>query len=177
MKFTFRKTIPVPRETVFAFFKNPRCLRFLHEREPHIRVLRHGGSVIPGCETWAEVIAFKILPVILGFRHDLYDPPVRFGENIIHGPFTKFVHIHEFLPARGGTEIVDHLEICLPFHYGGEIAVRWLIARTVNASFALRHRALDVLASNGVLASCAKENLDYDRRELSSVSARSPGRD
>src|SRR6185295_11980222 len=78
-------------------------------------------------------------------------------------------HIHEFLPARGGTEIVDHLEICLPFHYGGEIAVRWLIARTVNASFALRHRALDVLASNGVLASCAKENLDYDRRELSSV--------
>ena len=177
MKFTFRKVIPVTQDIVFSFFKNPRCLRFLHEKEPHIRVLRHSGDVTLGCETWAEVIAFKILPVILGFRHDLHEPPLRFGENIIHGPFTKFEHVHEFLPVRTGTEIVDHLEICLPLYYGGEIAMRWLIAPSVNASFTLRHLALDELASNGILASRAKENMDYDRSELPVVSARSAGWD
>src|SRR5687767_9935358 len=149
MKFTFSKVLPLDRETVFAFFMNPRCLSVLHEKEKSIRVLRHGGTVKPGNETWAEVNAFGVLQVVLGFRHDLFDPPKRFGEGIIHGPFNRFLHVHEFVERNGGTEIVDHLEITLPFYYGGEFAVKSLVAPGVNRSFLLRHRELDHLAASG----------------------------
>jgi ligand-binding SRPBCC domain-containing protein len=103
MKFIFRQWIDAPREVAFAFFRNPRCLPLLHVKEKHIRVLRHGSDVRIGAETWAEVTMFKILPVVLGFRHDLFDTPQQFGEALIHGLFTKFTHVHSFRDADGGT--------------------------------------------------------------------------
>src|SRR5688500_3121237 len=45
MMFTFHQIIAAPRDVVFAFFRNPRCLPLLHVTEKHIRVLRHGSDV------------------------------------------------------------------------------------------------------------------------------------
>ena len=159
MKFVFRQTIDAPREVVFAFFRNPRCLPLLHVKEEHIRVLRHGADVQIGCETWAEVTMFGILPVVLGFRHDLFEPPRRFGEALFHGPFMKFTHVHEFCEKGAQTEVVDHLAVELPWFYGGEIGVRCLVWPGMNRSFAVRHRELHELVMTGELHRRAEENL------------------
>lgn len=160
MKFVFRQWIDAPREVVFAFFRNPRCLPLLHAKENHIRVLRHGSDVRMGAETWAEVMMFGILPVIVGFRHDLFEPPQRFGESLIHGPFSKFTHVHSFLECLGGTEITDELEVELPLHYGSEIGVKLLVAAGMTRSFAARRRELIELVKRGELQQRAAENLE-----------------
>ena len=159
MKFVFRQTIDAPRELVFAFFRNPRCLPLLHVKEKHIRVLRHGADVRIGCETWAEVTMFGILPVVLGFRHDIFEPPRRFGESLIHGLFTKFMHVHEFRECDERTEVVDYLDVEMPWFYGGEAGVRWLVWPGMKRSFEVRHRALSELVSSGEFRRRAEENL------------------
>ena len=159
MKFVFRQWIDVPREVVFAFFRNPRCLPLLHVKEKHIRVLRHRSDVQAGCETWAEVTMFGILPVILGFRHDVFEAPLRFGESMMHGPFTKFTHVHSFTECLGGTEVVDELEVELPWFYGGEWSVKALVATGLRRSFASRRRELIDLVKRGELQMRAAENL------------------
>jgi len=159
MKFLFRQWIGVPREAAFAFFSNPGCLPLLHVEEKHVRVLRHGANVRIGAETWAEVTVFKILPIVLGFKHDLHEPPERFGEALTHGVFSKFTHVHEFVDRDGGTEIRDVLEVKLPWYYGGEAAVRAWVAPGIERSFAIRHRQLERLAKSGELARRAKVNL------------------
>ena len=159
VKFVFRQWIDAPRETVFAFFRNPRCLPLLHVKEKHIRVLRHGSDVTPGAETWAEVTMFGILPVVLGFRHHIFEPPFRFGETLVHGPFKTFTHIHNFYERDGGTEVVDELEVDLPWFYGGALGVRLFVIRGLTRSFAIRHRELTDLAERGELDRRAEENL------------------
>jgi ligand-binding SRPBCC domain-containing protein len=159
MKFTFQQRLAAPREVVFAFFRNPRCLQLLHGKEKHIRVLRHGAAVKIGCETWAQVTMFGLLPVALGFRHDLYEPPARFGESIVHGPFTKFTHVHEFCDHGAVTEVIDHIDIELPWFYGGEISVKLLVAPGLTRSFTARREELHRLIT-GDLQRHAAENLD-----------------
>jgi ligand-binding SRPBCC domain-containing protein len=159
MKFVFRQTIDAPRDVVFAFFRNPRCLPLLHVKEQHIRVLRHGADVRIGAETWAEVTMFGILPVVLGFRHDIFEPPRRFGETLFHGLFTKFTHVHEFRECGDRTEVVDWIEVELPWLYGGEFGARWLVAPGMKRSFAVRHRELGSLVATGELRRRARENL------------------
>ena len=160
MKFIFRQWIDAPREVVFVFFRNPRCLPLLHVKEKHIRVLRHGNDVRIGAETWAEVTMFGVLPVIVGFRHDLFDPPARFAESLVHGPFAKFTHVHSFRECLGGTEITDELEVELPWYYGGEVGVKLLVAPGVRRSFAARRRELSELTAGGELHRRATENLE-----------------
>jgi ligand-binding SRPBCC domain-containing protein len=160
MRFVFQQWIDAPREVVFAFFRNPRCLPLLHVKEKHIHVLRHESDVRVGAETWAEVTVLGMLPVILGFRHELFEPPARFGESLIHGPFTKFRHVHAFRECLGGTEITDELEVELPWHYGGEMGVRFLVAPGMTRSFAARRRELIELAKGGELPRRAAENLE-----------------
>jgi ligand-binding SRPBCC domain-containing protein len=160
MKFVSRQWIDAPRETVFAFFRNPRCLPLLHAKEKHIRVMRHGSDVQIGNETWAEITMFGILPVVLGFRHNILDPPARFGEALFHGPFTKFIHVHRFRERDGGTEVIDEIEIELPWFYGGEAGVRILVKPGLSRSFSVRHQALNALATAGELHRRAAENLE-----------------
>ena len=159
MTFAFHQTLDLPREVVFRFFSNPERLNLLHEEQKFVRVLRHGFGIDPGCETWVEVTLFKILPVVLGFRHYLYEQGNRFGERMIHGPFKEFIHIHEFAAIGSGTEIKDWLEIKLPICFGGDWAVRRIVQPILKAAFAVRHAKLQNLAAMGVVKKYGEENL------------------
>jgi ligand-binding SRPBCC domain-containing protein len=102
VKLCFEQTIPLPRRTVFGFFQNPACLAVLHEGWSRFRLLKHETQICVGCETWVEVTIAGFVPVVLGFRHTLFEPPLRFAEELIHGPFSKFHHVHEFEEQGAG---------------------------------------------------------------------------
>jgi ligand-binding SRPBCC domain-containing protein len=142
VRFQFEQRVAADRERVFAFFADPRNLDVLHGDDGAFRLLHCSGGVSPGMETWVECRVAGALPVVLGFRHGACDPPRSFGESLVHGPFAAFEHRHEFAPAGGGTLVRDLLEIRLPRIWGGEPAMRWLVAPGVRRRFDLRHRAL-----------------------------------
>src|SRR5689334_18630179 len=97
MYLCFEHIVPVSRDSVFRFFQNPARLELLHAGWSKVRLLHHENQVRIGAETWVEVTVAGFIPMVLGFRHTLFEPPVRFGEEAIHSPFSRFTHIHEFI--------------------------------------------------------------------------------
>ena len=149
MHFRFEQTIALPRARVFAFHEDPENLVLLHREWSTFRIISHDGPLHEGSLVWVETTIAGILPIVMGFENDLYEPPHRFGEHLFHGPFSKFEHIHEFDEAGTATVVRDLLEIELPRHYGGEVAMKVLIARTLRRAFRSRGAALLRLAEAG----------------------------
>lgn len=159
MHFYFEHIVPVPRDSVFHFFQNPARLELLHAGWSTLRLLHYENQVRVGAETWVEVTVAGFVPMVLGFRHTLFEPPVRFGEEVIHGPFSRFTHIHEFIGRKGTTVVRDQLVVCWPWHYGGNAVMRCAVAPTLRKTFQHRAEALVCLANNGSLTNCAPDSV------------------
>lgn len=151
MKFRFERVIACSRDRVFAFHQNPENLRLLHEGGAALRLLYHENRVCLGSVFWFEITVGGIVPVVLGFRHTLYEPPHGFGEQLVHGPFRRFDHVHEFEEDGANTIVRDLLDVELPRQYGGELAVKWAVAPSLRRAFLARGAALERLARAGRL--------------------------
>jgi len=149
VNFRFETIVPFPLESVFAFHESAARLELLHLGRPKVRVLAHEPRVRVGGETWIEISLLGLVPLALGFRHTHFEAPTGFGERLIHGPFSWFVHNHEFAPAPGGTLVRDLLEIRLPWYYGGETMMRTAVAPRLTRMFHERAEALNRLVENG----------------------------
>ena len=143
--------IPAPRAEVFAFFAASANLQRLHHAPFAVRILHHETAVRVGGEIWVQVGVAGILPMVLGFRHNLFEPPARFGEVRIHGVFSRFDHVHEFEEIAGGTLLRDVLCVELPWYYGGELAMKFLIGPQLKKAFAHRSTKLLELTQSGDL--------------------------
>jgi len=97
MHFCFETLVPVSHDSAFRFFQNSSRLELLHASWPRVRLLHHETKVRIGAETWVEVTLVGCIPMVLGFRHTLFEFPARFAEEAIRGPFSKFTHVHELL--------------------------------------------------------------------------------
>lgn len=155
MDFCFEQVIGVPLHTVFAFHCDPRNLAVLMHNGRGFRLLHHDGNIFPGSQTWVEHTVLGFIPVVMGFRHTLYEPPVRFGEEMIHGPFAQFVHHHEFEGRGEMTLVRDRLQVLWPTGYGGASALRHLVAPHLHKVFAFRQRMLARLVAQGVVSELA----------------------
>jgi ligand-binding SRPBCC domain-containing protein len=153
MEFLFETTVPAPRDAVFAFHTDPGNLDLLMGGWPGYRLLRHDGSIRPGSTTWVRQRVGLVLPVVIALRHHLYEPPHRFAESAVHGPFSRFDHTHEFEEAPGGGTVVrDRLDLVLSPLLGGAPGTRWFVAPMVRRMWAFRHRALHGVVARGGLA-------------------------
>jgi ligand-binding SRPBCC domain-containing protein len=142
MQFLFEQRVAADLERVFSFFADPRNLAVLHRDDGAFRLLRCSGGIEPGNTSWVECFLAGSLPVVLGFRHETYDPPRSFSERLVHGPFARFDHRHEFESTQRGCLVRDVIEVELPFLYGGDLGMRLAVKGAVRRRFELRHRAL-----------------------------------
>jgi len=147
----FETTVPAPREGVFAFHATPANLPVLLAGWAGFRLLRHDGSVRPGSETWTVQSVAGIVPLAMGFRHGPWEPPARFEEGMIHGPFARFHHRHEFEECPEGTRVRDRIEILLPWWFGAAFSTRRTVGPALRRFFAFRHASLGRLARSGAL--------------------------
>lgn len=106
--------VPRPLEEVFAFFADaanleritPPFLRF------HVRSMST-PALQPGTE-----ITYRLrlhgLPVSWMSRIEEWEPPYRFTDVQIRGPFRLWHHRHEFTPEQQGTRIRDTVHYRAP---------------------------------------------------------------
>lgn len=159
MQFLFQQVVQRNLKDLFEFHRNPENLLVLLPGRPRLRLLYCDGRVAVGRQTWLQIRLAAGVPLVLGFRHVLYEPPHRFGERLIHGPFSTFTHIHEFEATGAGTLCRDLFEVELPWCYGGEAAVRTLVAPRLRWLLALRGRNLQRTAREGLTGRMRTEDL------------------
>jgi ligand-binding SRPBCC domain-containing protein len=135
-----------PRPEVFAFFADPRNL--LRLTPPRLR-----PRLLTPCTTLAAgaVLDFRVAWLGLPLRWRTYvreyDPPYRFVDVQVRGPWARWEHRHQFLEERGGTWVEDRVTYRLPLGPLGQLAHRALVHRGLRALWAYREARLGELVA------------------------------
>jgi ligand-binding SRPBCC domain-containing protein len=67
-----------------------------------------------------------------------WEPPRRFVDVQVRGPYALWRHTHEFDSTKGGTLLRDHVEYALPLGPLGRLAHGLAVRRNLEAIFAYR---------------------------------------
>jgi ligand-binding SRPBCC domain-containing protein len=111
----------------------------------------------------------QIRGVPAGWRSviSVWDPPRRFVDEQLRGPYRWWTHEHLFIDQGDETLILDRVEYGVP---GGQVVNRLFIAAELKKIFAFRRRKLLELlgSSHGAVS-------DLDRAAFITSATRSPG--
>jgi len=131
--------LPRPIGEVFAFFADAHNLEAITPPWLRFRLLRS----VPAEVCRGTVIDYRLrlhgLPVRWRSEISAWEPPHRFVDEQLRGPYRRWHHEHTFTEVEGGTEVRDRVDYRLP--PGGPLVAR-LVARDLRAIFAYRQRAL-----------------------------------
>jgi ligand-binding SRPBCC domain-containing protein len=138
---TMETTVFVPRRRsdVFPFFADaanleamtPPWLNFSILTRPPIRM--EVGALID------YRIRLHGVPLPWRTRITAWDPPARFVDEQIRGPYRAWIHEHTFTERDGGTEVRDFVRYAVP---GGELVHRFFVRRDVERIFEYRRERL-----------------------------------
>jgi ligand-binding SRPBCC domain-containing protein len=134
-----RSRIKAHPNTVFAFHEQENALEKLMPPWEKARVIERRG----GLETGARVVLeTKIGPVKqrMVAIHTAYEKGRMFRDEIVEGPFSKWIHTHTMEPdGEGGTWLVDYIEYELPLGPIGNVFGGRFARRKLEKMFDFRH--------------------------------------
>src|SRR2546427_538064 len=76
-----------------------------------------------------------------------YDPPARFVDVQVRGPYDRWEHRHLFLEERAGTWVEDRVTYRLPLGPLGRLVHALIVERQLAAIWAYRRQRLSVLVA------------------------------
>jgi ligand-binding SRPBCC domain-containing protein len=143
------QAVAAPLDETFDFFSRPENLARITPPWLAFQLVSDDLEMREGLR-----IEYRVRP--LGFpqkwvsRITVYDPPHRFVDEQVEGPYGKWHHEHTFRAVEGGTEVTDTVTYALPFGPFGRLAHALLVRRQLAAIFDFRRRALaDLLPGTG----------------------------
>ena len=109
--------LPRPREEVFEFFADPANLEAI--TPPWVRF--HTLTPRPIEMRAGTLIDYRLrvrgFPVRWRTRIRAWEPPFRFVDEQLRGPYRLWVHEHEFESRDGGTLVRDRVRYAVPFDF------------------------------------------------------------
>src|SRR5262245_17962484 len=132
------------RPEVFAFFSDPRHLTRLTPPSLGLRVLEAPATLGAGA---VLDLRLRWLGWPLRWRAYIreYDPPFRFVDVQVRGPYARWEHRHRFLEEDGATMMEDRVTYRLPMGPLGMLAHRLMVGRQLRALWRYRTRRLGEL--------------------------------
>lgn len=135
--------LPRPREELFPFFADPRSLATLGPPWLGITLL----SDLPNPIEAGTIFDFRIrwLGFPLRWRSLIreWDPPYRFVDVQVRGPYARWEHRHMFRADAGGTWVEDRITYRLPLGPLGRLLHTLVVGRQLARIFAHRRRRLE----------------------------------
>jgi ligand-binding SRPBCC domain-containing protein len=132
------------RPEVFAFFAESAHLPLITPASFRLRVVDGPRALSPGA-----VLDLRLswLGVPLRWRAFIreWDPPYRFVDVQLRGPYARWEHRHRFLEERSGTWVEDRVTYRLPLGPLGRAAHALLVRRQIAALWRYRTRRLGEL--------------------------------
>lgn len=136
MNFTARSVIPTTPERLFAFHELPDVMDRLMPPWERAEILERAADLRPGSRAVARIRVAPLISLRLESLHTFYDPPRRFEDQQVRGPFRKWHHRHIVEPHPDGAVLIDDIEFEPPFG----ILARPFVMRRLRRLFDYRHR-------------------------------------
>jgi ligand-binding SRPBCC domain-containing protein len=129
------------REDVFTFFADPANLAHITPPSLHFRVLTPSVRMEAGAVLDYEL---RWLGLPLRWRTLIreWDPPYRFVDVQIRGPYARWEHRHRFLEENDETWVEDRVTYQLPFGPLGHLAHTALVRAQLAKIWDYRRRRL-----------------------------------
>jgi ligand-binding SRPBCC domain-containing protein len=140
--FTSSQSLRAPLDEVFAFFADPGNLERITPPWVAFRI----KTPLPIEMRAGALIDYRLrikgIPTAWRTEITEWDPPYRFVDTQLKGPYRRWVHTHTFAEAGDTTRIEDHISYAVP---GGALIARWFVRRDVERIFEFRSRVLTKL--------------------------------
>ena len=132
-----------PIERVFDFFSNAENLELLTPPWVNFKIV----TPLPIEMRAGALIDYRLK--IRGFPAkwrtliSAWEPPHRFVDEQLKGPYTQWIHEHTFEPKNGGVLVTDRVRYKVPFDF---LVHRFFVQRDLDQIFAFRRQALQKMS-------------------------------
>lgn len=131
--------LPRPRNEVFAFFGDAANLDAITPPWVKFKTITPGPIEMRVGTLIDHRLRIHGLPVRWRTKITAWEPPARFVDEQIRGPYRLWVHEHLFEEKEGGTVIRDRVRYAVPFDF---VAHKLLVRGDVERIFAYRTECL-----------------------------------
>lgn len=155
-RFERTQLIPRPLAEVFPFFSDAGNLEAITPPSLHFHIL----TPRPIPMRAGTLIDYRIricgVPMAWRTRIDSFEPPHRFSDSQIRGPYKLWLHTHTFEETPEGTRMTDRVEYQLRLGPIGWMANAIFVRRQLEYIFDFRRQAIDRLLGGIAAATTPK---------------------
>lgn len=130
--------VPRPLDEVFDFFSKAENLQELTPAFLHFRILSVDPAPVRKGTLIKYSLRWRIFPIRWTTEIIEWEPPYRFVDVQLKGPYKLWHHEHRFVAEENGTRIIDEVQYRLPFGVFGSIAHSLKVKKDVETIFAYR---------------------------------------
>ncbi|HEU0274916.1 MAG TPA: SRPBCC family protein [Candidatus Udaeobacter sp.] len=131
--------LPRSRPEVFAFFSDPQNLDLITPAWLHFRTIMETPGEIRKDTIMYHRLRIHGFPLRWRSKIIEWDPPARFVDQQIHGPYRLWIHEHRFEEQDRGTLVHDRVRYAVPFDF---LIHRKFIRPDIERIFAYRSETL-----------------------------------
>jgi ligand-binding SRPBCC domain-containing protein len=135
-----------PRDKVFAFFSDAQNLDLITPPWLHFRTITPGRTEMQEGMLMDHRLRVHRFPIRWRSKITDWDPPVRFVDEQVRGPYRLWMHEHRFEERHGATLVHDHVRYAVLFDF---LIHRWFIRRDIERIFAYRQKKLREIFAAG----------------------------
>lgn len=141
--FSAEQLVSRPLHEVFDFFSRAENLQELTPAWLHFRILSVNPQPVQRGTLIQYSLRWRIFPIQWTTEIVEWEPPHRFVDLQLKGPYRLWRHEHRFVAEGNSTRIVDNVQYRLPFGLLGQLAHTVKVKRDVEAIFAYRKQAVE----------------------------------
>lgn len=134
--------ISAPLENVFEFFSHAENLQKITPPWLNFRFI----SLLPIEMEVGTLIEYalrvRLLPIHWITEISVWEPPHRFVDQQLKGPYREWIHEHRFEALAKGTRVTDTIHYRLPLGFLGRLAQRLFVRRDVEEIFNYRQQVI-----------------------------------
>lgn len=149
-KYKCKAWVPAKRDEVFEFFSNAENLEHLTPSWLNFQIL----TPCPIELRQGALIDYRLrihwIPVRWRTEISLWEPPFRFVDTQLKGPYRSWVHEHRFVDEGSGTSIED--EVNYDF-FGGPLLHRYLVRPDIEKIFSYRQEQIQKIFDSSARSS------------------------
>jgi ligand-binding SRPBCC domain-containing protein len=139
------RLVPAPIERAFEFFSDAFKLELVTPPSLRFRLLTPGPIEVAEGTLLDYRLRLHGIPIRWRTLIETWEPPVRFVDRQLEGPYELWEHTHTFAPVDGGTVVGDVVRYSIPLGPLGELAHRAFVRRDLERIFDYRHEAIERL--------------------------------
>lgn len=138
--------LPLSPEELFPFFADAGNLDAITPAWLHFRIVTQGPIELRAGAVIDYRLRVRGLPLRWRTRINVWEPPHRFVDEQVRGPYRQWIHTHTFEPRDGGALCRDVVSYAVAFDW---LAHDLFLRRDIEKIFAFRQKALSATFGPG----------------------------